>query len=155
VDERYAHGLRVRESKYRAADSMKRRRIGLLLLVAWPALAGCGGLPDRENVISGGEVERRLERALDLPLVRVPQPRYAPSMVNVTATYEGRSASESLLVVVFDSRAATAQIGHEGRARGGLDVLLEGNVAVLYRRGTGRPDRKHAIERALRGGPAS
>jgi hypothetical protein len=101
-------------------------------------------------LISGPPLAREIERSLDVPLARVPRVESTSVMFNVVQTYSGTSANERLLVLVFDSAAATVQITASRSARGrDMAVIARKNAVVLYQHKNGTASRATTIRSAL------
>jgi len=68
---------------------------------------------------------------------------------DVRNVYSAQTSSERVLVVVFDSPAATRQIlgGPDRLSR--PEVVRRGNVTILYTVALNRPSRVEAVRRAV------
>lgn len=123
------------------------RHSASLVLLAF-ALAGCSQAGSKTTA-DGAKVRSVLEARLGITLELTPKVVETPTLSNVRNVYSAQSASERILVVVFDSPAATRQIlGEQGRLDGG-EIVRHGNVTVLYTVRTGRANRAATIRRAL------
>jgi len=89
----------------------------------------CGPLPSDALPISPDGARIAVAEELDVTLERQTSTD-SPTLVNVVATYSGAAPDgASVLIVVFDSAAATVQI--TGRAQEEATVVQEANVVVL------------------------
>lgn len=71
-------------------------------------------------------------------------------MADVEQTYLGRSSDERLLVIVFDSAAATVQItGPRQTSLAGVTAIARVNAVVLYQHEDGTVNRANVIRSAL------
>jgi hypothetical protein len=115
--------------------------------------SGCALLPANEARLNQHEVRDGVERALNVRLRPVPTV-FTFASVDVRRSYTGRSPAGSVLVLDFESAAATNQIAPRGvTAAGGARVLRRRNVVVLYTPASGA-DRSRAVARALAGASA-
>jgi hypothetical protein len=115
------------------------------------AFAGCAMLPEDERRIDSQVVERELERELGLQLRSSSPPPVSTTLANLETSYEGEGSRERVLVLVFDTPAATAQVTGEGGVRnvGSAQLIRKGNIVVLYNRPDGEGGRRGRISSLL------
>lgn len=131
--------------------STRSRFVACSALSALALAAGGCGFPQGERLLSPTAVADRLQQALSVELTRVPKVSGIAAFPDVKATYAGRSSNERILVVVFDSAAATVQLVGERSPPGtGIDALRHRNVVVLYQPDPGTLTRASDLASALR-----
>jgi hypothetical protein len=124
-------------------------RRALLILTVLVAASGCG-LPGNETLLAGPPLAQEIGGRLGIPLKKTPGLDSTAVMANVEATYSGRSTNERILLVVFDSSAATVQLTRRQRRRdGNVDVVVRRNAVVLYEHERGTISRLAQIRAAL------
>ena len=129
----------------------------LIVVAAGVALAACG-LPSGERLLDGSEVADRVQRELQVPLAKVEPVESTAVLANVRDVYTGRSSHETVLIVDFNSAAATVQLT-SGRAAAlsGIPHVKRDNIVILYRHEPGTISRFRKLQAALGhvGPPAS
>jgi hypothetical protein len=96
-------------------------------------LGGCASLPSSPPQLAAGDVEVTLERFTQVSLEPMP-PAPVVQLVNLRQGLTGSSGSRSLVVLVFDDRAATTQIlGNRRAGRRSGTVHRHRNVVVIAR----------------------
>lgn len=110
------------------------------------ALTGCPGTQDT-TIVGGERVRSAIATELGLALEPLPKIEVTSTLANVIDIYSAPAPNEGVLVVVFDSAAATVQILGDNAGVPGGHVLRRENVVVLYRPGM----RRQQVERVKRG----
>jgi hypothetical protein len=121
----------------------------LSVVAAGVALAGCS-LPSGEQLLDGSEVAGRVQRELQIPLTKVEPVESTAVLANVRDVYTGRSSHETVLIVDFNSAAATVQIT-SGRAAALSEIphVTRDNIVILYRHEPGTNSRLRKLRAAL------
>jgi len=119
-----------------------------LWLAAGTALAGCAELR-AEHVITPVQVRHAVQSELDVALVEKAPVNTVASLTDVTGTYFLKTANERLLLVVFDSPAATKQMTGSAQ-RSTDDLLVIRNVVAVYEHHDAHPSRLSRLRSALR-----
>lgn len=93
-----------------------------------------------------------VEKRLQMPLERADDVTSSSILTDVLAIFSGATRRDRLLLIVFDSSAATVQATGRIRTSGEYDtaVLRRSNVVAFYTRAPRAPDRRAAIRAALR-----
>lgn len=122
------------------------RFYGLLAVVV--VLSGCSNTSSGQRV-DGSRVRAAVEKELGTRFVAVPNVMETATLSNVLDIYSTGIASERILIVVFDTPAATGQIvGDRGRIQD-TEVIRRGNVVILYTPAVAAPPRTDDLRRAL------
>lgn len=122
------------------------RCVATLLLAA--VIGGCSSVPEGGTADSP-HVRSAIEERLGVALKPVPKVVQTATLSNVVDIYSARTTSERILVVIFDSPAATTQVVGEQARMPGSDVLRRGNVAVVYTRTPRRESRVGELRQAI------
>lgn len=122
------------------------RCVATLVLTA--AIGGCSSVPG-EPTVDGRRVRSAIEQHLGVALKPVPKVVQTATLSNVVDIYSAWTSSERILVVVFDSPAATSQVVGKHARMPGSDVLRRGNVAVVYTRTPRRGSRVSELRQAI------
>jgi hypothetical protein len=128
---------------------MQTRRHGaaIVLLAICVALGGCRALR-ADTVIQPQAVRDAVQTQLGVELYEAPTVPSVATLTDVEATYAATTASERILVVVFDSREATAQL--TGSARSAGELVVARNVVATYDHDRGTLSRYGELRSALR-----
>jgi hypothetical protein len=126
---------------------MRRRGAAILLLAICVVLGGCRALR-ADTVIAPEAARAAVQSQLGVELYVAPTVASVAALTDVDATYAATTASERILVVVFDSREATVQL--TGSARPDGELVVARNVVATYDHDRGTTDRIGVLRRALR-----
>ena len=126
---------------------MRRCGAAILLLAICGGLGGCRALR-AETVIAPEAVRDAVQSQLGVELYVAPTVAGVATLTDVDATYAATTASERILVVVFDSREATVQLTGSARSDGALVVVR--NVVAIYDHDRGTISRLSELRTALR-----
>jgi hypothetical protein len=125
----------------------RRRGAAIVLLAICVALGGCRALR-ADTVIAPEAARAAVQAQLGVELYTAATVASVATLTDVDATYAATTASERLLVVVFDSREATVQL--TGSARSDGDLVVVRNVVAIYDHDRGTISRLSELRTALR-----
>lgn len=141
----------------RSRRRLRTRRIQLTAAVLISALlqTGCALLPQEERLIDGQLITRRLQGTLGLRFMAAFPAPYTITMSDVVTSYSSRSLRQRVLVVAFDSSAATKQItgGLNRVPQAKIRVIERENMVILYKHAPGTPDLSDELASVLDGAP--
>jgi len=103
-----------------------------------------------ERLLDGSDVAGTVERELQIPLARSDPVDSTAVLANVRDVYTGRSSNETVMIVDFDSTAATVQLAPERADRSPEPShVTRDNIVVLYRHEPGTISRWRELRAAL------
>ena len=121
----------------------------LFVVAAGVALTACG-LPSGERLLDGSEVAGTVQQELQIPLAKIEPVESTAVLANVRDVFTGRSANETVMIVDFNTAAATVQLTSDrGSGRPEPSQITRDNIVVLYRHDPGTISRFRELRTAL------
>lgn len=125
------------------------------MLISALLQTGCVLLPQKERLIDGQLIARRLQNSLGLRFMATLPAPVAITLPDLVASYSSRSLGQRILIVAFDSPAATRQItgGLNRVPQAKFRVIKRENMVILYKHGPGTPDLSDELASVLDDAP--
>jgi hypothetical protein len=127
----------------------RHRTVALAAVVASTGVSACG-LPSGEQLVDGSDVAGSVQQQLQIPLAKTERVDSTAVLVNVRDVYTGQSSNETVMIVDFNTAAATVQLT-SGRTAGRPEpaLITRDNVVVLYRHEPGTISRLRELRTAV------
>ncbi len=126
-----------------------RCRTVALAILASTGLAACG-LPSGERLLDGSDVAGTVQQELQIPLAKVEPVGSTAVLANVREVFAGQSTNETVMMVDFNTAAATVQLtSSRAVAQPELSHITRDNIVVVYRHEPGTMSRFRNLRTAL------